>query len=124
MKGKENKPNFGSIDDHSSFSLLSLDGDSMDHEGLNEAEVNVFLDGRFSRVSENGGFGVNNKVHCLVDVDSAHIAGSHLDEASVSVVELSFNFALHKGLAVFGLMDPLSVVIADSEADVNDISVI
>lgn len=96
----------------------------MDNQGLDEAEVDMLLDGGLSRVSEDGGLGINHKVDSLIEVDPAHIASSHLDKSSVSVVEFSFNFALHEGLPVLGLVDPLSVVVADSEANIDDISVI
>lgn len=96
----------------------------MDNQRLYKAEVDVLLDGRFAGVSEDGGLRVNHEVDGLVEVDPAHIAGSHLDEASVSMVEFCLDLTLHEGLSVLGLVDPLPVVVADSQTDVDDISVI
>ncbi len=107
-----------------SVSFLCLDGDSMDDQGLNQTIVHMLLDGGFSRVAEDCGFGVDNHVDGLALVDPAHVFGSQLHEATSSVVKFSFNFAFHEGLAVLGLVNPFTVIVADSQTDVDDITVI
>ena len=39
------------------------------------------------------------------------------------MVELGLDLALEEGLALLGLVDPLSVVVAKPQANINDVSV-
>ena len=95
----------------------------MDGEGLNEAVVDAFLDGRLTRVPEHGGLRVNDQVDGSVDEIPGNVPGGHLDKAGGAVVELGFYLAFEEGLAILGLVDPLSIVVAQSQANVNDVSV-
>lgn len=40
------------------------------------------------------------------------------------MIKFGLDFSLEEGLAVLGLMDPLSLGITDSQADVDDVSVV
>lgn len=106
-----------------SFSLLGFDCYVSDDQRLHTAVVNVFFQSSLSWIFQEGGLTVNHKVDDLILKSSTDIPWSQLAELSFSVIKFRLNFAFNKGESFLSLVNPLSLSIADSHANVDQIAV-
>lgn len=84
----------------------------------------MLLNWWFSRISKHWWLRINNNVNVLVLECSAHISGSELNKFSWTMIELSFNFSFDKSLSFFSFVDPFSLRVTNSKANVDNVSVI
>ncbi len=106
-----------------SISLFGLYGDAANNQGLHSHIVDIFLKCSFSRVFEQRGFAVDNQIDHLVLETSADVSWGQLAKFAFSMVKLSLHFAPNKRSSLFGVVDPFSLFVAKSHADVDQISI-
>ena len=111
--------NGGSI---KSGALFGLNYDITDDQWLNVITVHHLLDHiGAAGEGEHGGLGIDNEINLSVGMVSTHILGVDLKEGPLSVVHLNFCFSLHEVLPGLVLIDPIPVLIGDSQAEVHDV---
>jgi len=52
---------------------------------------------------------------------SAHISGIDLGEGALPVVQINLCFSLNEVLSILGLRNPVPVILADADADVDEV---
>ena len=108
-----------------SVPLLGLDNNSFDDEGLNLFSIDMLLQwwGRIGECQDRR-LRINDEAKLSMGHIAANISRIDFSEWALAVIQIHFCFSLNKVFSVLGRLNPLSIILASTDAHVDEVSCI